>query len=887
VTVAGGRARWRAAAAALSFCLAVGAPAGAAADGADRLQERLAEARAAQQRGAVGDAQRLYEGLLPDLDARAPERATALSALSRLATAQGNYDGAAARGREAVDAFRAVGDRAGESRALNNLALAEVYRGEVERGLAHLDEAVALSRAAGDVESEVEQLNNTGTALFIQARYLDALRAYRSAEERVEAAPGAPWQPRSRRLTLSNLATLYQRLGAYERALDLYRDVRRSPEPLAPSEEAGVLTNLGVLYRRLEDPVKALETYSAAQRLLEREQHRDGEIKVLKNIGIAQAYDLGNLAGARDAFGRALALAERNGDRREAMQARLYRGDTLRRLGERDAARRDLEAALAAARDLRSAEERWKALYALGRLARESGDEEGAAARFRDAIAAVESVRARLQLPSLKTDFLADKRDVYDALVELLARAPAPSAGDVFDLLERSRARTFQDRLQHRADGRDATPATLATVQARLEPGTLLVEYWVAAGSAAVVWATRDAAGIAPIEDAKGLAADVASFAAEVSSGRGDGWRRASRSLGARLLPAGLLRAGLRHVLVVPDGALSAVPFEALEVAGGGLLVERADVAYLPAASLLLRDSPAAASAWSFPWTRHLLAFGDPLTADGVGGAMADALGSGDRGRLPASADEVRAIAAMGGGRAELHLGRENLKTYLLQGGARGVPLLHVSTHATADDVSPERSRILFSPASPEQQVDYLFLKEVYDLDLRGVDLATLSACDTERGKVIRGEGLQAFSRALLSAGARAAVTTLWRVADRPTAELMKQFYFQLAQRAPKAEALRLAKLRFLRSGTELAHPRFWAAFVLTGDGVRAVPWVLTSERLAVPVAVVLVGVALLAGGRRRRAQQGCEPGRGGDGIGGGAVETEDPGAEKPSVTVS
>ena len=144
----------------------------------------------------------------------------------------------------------------------------------------------------------------------------------------------------------------------------------------------------------------------------------------------------------------------------------------------------------------------------------------------------------------------------------------------------------------------------------------------------------------------------------------------------------------------------------------------------------------------------------------------------------------------------------------------------------------------------------------MYDLDLTGVDLTTLSACDTERGKVIRGEGLQSFSRALLSAGSRAALTTLWRVADRPTTEFMKRFYFELGRREPKAEALRLAKLRFLRSGSALRHPRFWAAFVLNGDGLRPIPRRFGWNGLLAPGALVLFAAAALAVRRKPRTRR-------------------------------
>src|SRR5437763_16290566 len=155
---------------------------------------------------------------------------------------------------------------------------------------------------------------------------------------------------------------------------------------------------------------------------------------------------------------------------------------------------------------------------------------------------------------------------------------------------------------------------------------------------------------------------------------------------------------------------------------------------------------------------------------------------------LAASAEDARAIARTCPGRAQLFLGSANLKKHLLDGDAAGVPLLHLATHAVADMASPERSRILFSPERQQDGVDYLFLKEVYDLDFRGVDLGTLSACDTERGKLVGGEGPYAFSRALLSAGARADVTTLLRVADELASDVKAKMYFALIPRTTNAD---------------------------------------------------------------------------------------------------
>lgn len=200
----------------------------------------------------------------------------------------------------------------------------------------------------------------------------------------------------------------------------------------------------------------------------------------------------------------------------------------------------------------------------------------------------------------------------------------------------------------------------------------------------------------------------------------------------------------------------------------------------------------------------------------------------------------------MSAGRSKLFLRDSDRKNNFFAFARSGATLLHVSTHAIADIDNPERSRLLFSPDEPGQPNNFLFLKELYDLDLRGVSLATLSACDTERGRLVPGEGVQAFSRALLAAGSQSALTTLWRVPDQPTADFMKHFYFYLLKkRTSKAEALRLTKLEFVRSGTELSDPRFWGAFVLNGDGTEPVPAFIQWQALLAWL-LVLVAAAVV-----------------------------------------
>jgi hypothetical protein len=79
----------------------------------------------------------------------------------------------------------------------------------------------------------------------------------------------------------------------------------------------------------------------------------------------------------------------------------------------------------------------------------------------------------------------------------------------------------------------------------------------------------------------------------------------------------------------------------------------------------------------------------------------------------------------------------------------------------------------------------------------------------------------------------------------------MKQFYFGLSRGQVKAQALRNAKLTFLRSGSKLAHPRYWAAFVISGDSQSRIAAVLPWSAITAVCAAALFAMALLLIQRR------------------------------------
>lgn len=725
--------------------------------------------------------------------------------------------------------------------------------GNYPAALKNYQEALKFDRLFKNAEGEVTRLIDIGNIYSNQGSYVAALENYQAALEIVNANSSQPWKTRALKLTNGNLAALYQRLGLEEQALGLYRQISGKPEEMPVEEYALILLNEGVLYRHLGDPVKALEVYQNAQTMLRKIHHSDGEIRALRNIGIVKTMDLDDLNGALNAFASALELAKQSSNSRGMVETSLYMGEVLRRLHQYDNATRHLDSALAAAQKAGLVEYQWKALYALGQIAEQTGSAQNALEDYRKAIAIIESVRAGIGLTALKTDFLADKRDVYDALISLMLQQSNPSIDELFGWMERSRARTLQDRVAARTL---LSEATVRSIQSHLQGDTVLVEFWMGSQEGIAVWITATESGMVRYASVAQLRSNAEKLLATVQK-PGDDWRGPSRELGTQLL-TGIPRR--RHMIVAPDGPVN-IPFEVLGIPSkDALLIEHSDVSYLPSARLVAM-SETTGRRWLFPWNTELVALGDPPVSSD------DALAGEEHWQpLPASAEEVRSIAAIIPGRAQIHLGADARKSYLLDQRLEGVPLLHLSTHALVDPDHPERSRILLASDSA-QAPDYLFLQEVNNLDLKNVGLVTVSACDTARGKMVAGEGAQSFSQSFLAAGASATITSMWKVADGPAASFMTQVYYSLGHGAAKAEALRAAKIYFLHSNSTLSSPRYWAAFVLNGDGwnstTRVISWSFILLAVGAALAILsLIFWRLVATKVEKKALRKAEPSR-------------------------
>lgn len=278
------------------------------------------------------------------------------------------------------------------------------------------------------------------------------------------------------------------------------------------------------------------------------------------------------------------------------------------------------------------------------------------------------------------------------------------------------------------------------------------------------------------------------------------------------------------RLMIVPDGKLHLLPFDALVDASGRYLVESKDIVYAPSVStvLLLRKRPAVDS------TNALLAVGG-LPYDGSGQLQAAVRGDYSTTKLaniPGSRDEVRDAAKLiqeRNAKVDLLLDEDGTKAAFERAVQKRYSMIHLAVHAFADSKNPDHAALFLLSDKRTGTDGTLDAAEVLTLPIRA-NVIVLSACETAAGRLEGQEGIATLSRAFLLAGARTVISTLWSVDDTFSRFLMSQFYKGIGEGQTASDALRNAKLQLLKTFGPQAIPYRWAAYRLEGAGNYVVP---------------------------------------------------------------
>ena len=675
---------------------------------------------------------------------------------------------------------------------------------------------------------------------------------------------------------LQSLGDLYTRQGKLSEALNV------SQQALALGEknnnranQLGALNSLSALYRQMGEAGKAMEYVQRSLKILEGRPNPLWEGESFNNLGLLHLR-FNELPQALSAFKRTLTIDPSTMSPGVVWQAHSGLADAYFQLGQLDKAREHYQQAIEVMESVRA------------RL----GGEAEKASFFQDKIEVFKKQVAVLLDPRLKSVGMDRAAEAFNyaerararALFDLLAEAKIDVEQNVApDLLkrkqelqgrisqltaqlikERSQEPAKQDKTKiaeldkslNQADadlgdwlrelrGRNPRyaalkypqPTTLPATQRLLGNDTVLLSYSLAEPTSFLFAVSANDFQVKRLPSEKALRESVQKFLVAITDKNNPApveYRRQAQQLSQQLLqPVSRMLNGKKTLIIVADGVLHRLPFEALFLPGSTVtrgdfrqlpyLIRSFAVSYAPSASVLaeLQNEPRERASKGF------IAFGDPLYEQPAGGTIAATLRAAvAEGRinlqpLPHSREEISAIAQLfADDEREIFLGEaaseENVKAPERLSRYR---LVHFSTHGYVNETTPRFSGLLLSQpqstsSSTQSEDGLLSAYEIFNLKLKA-DLVVLSACETGLGKEVRGEGLMSLMRAFIYAGTPSVVVSLWNVNDESAADLMVRFYRHLKKDGlSKSEALRQAQLETINDN---GFPFFWAPFILVG----------------------------------------------------------------------
>jgi CHAT domain-containing protein len=764
-------------------------------------------------------------------------------------------------------------DLLGITRLRLNLGVVHSQRGDFSRALENFQQALKLYESLPDPRTTdiADTWYNIGTVYLEQGDPQQALDFYQRAQAVLEKA--------GKKETLANLyiqaGHAYEDLGDAARALVNYRQAQALFETLENKAGlAGTYLSIGNLELARRAYAPALEYFQKSLALYEALGDSYGLASALGRLGAMQ-YERGDYEQSLNLLARATPVAEKIGSLQLLGELYDWTGKTQFARGQEETARAAFEKAIAATEALRQQtvggeqerqhllETKLEPWHGLVRLLVKKQ-------QAREALAFVEQSKARVLLDVLQRGRLdirkamtaaeqAQERQLRAALTSLntqVTRVKQTNKPELATLAELE-PRLNQARLAYEAF---QTSLYAAHPELRLERGeaptlqieelsawppvpglhtqSAVLEYMITQMATYLFVLTPNARHTAtdvhvftiPIKQTE-LVSQIEGFRRQLANGD-LGFRGAAAKLYDLLLkPAQAQLKGKTNLVIVPDGKLWELPFQALLTAPQRFLLEDAAITYAPSLTVL-REMTKRTSAPA-QMAGELLALGNPLLGQAAIERATLTLRGEKLAPLPEAEAEVKALGQLyGATRSKVYIGAE-AREDRAKAEATRARVLHFATHGVLNNAAPLYSHLVLTQQNPvtgnlptgNLEDGLLEAWELMQLDLHA-DLAVLSACETARGRFGAGEGMIGLTWALFVAGVPATVVSQWQVESAATRDLMVAFHRQwratgassATGKTTKAAALRQAALSLLKK-TATSHPFYWAGFVLVGDG--------------------------------------------------------------------
>ncbi|MFN4270771.1 MAG: CHAT domain-containing tetratricopeptide repeat protein [Thermosynechococcus sp.] len=762
-----------------------------------------------------------------------PLLAAALNELGRLQVEQGNYAAALPLYQRALAIYERTGgsDQPEVSATLNNLANLYRAQGNYDAALPVFERALAIAeKTLGSNHPETAIiLNNIALLYTEQKNAAAALPLYQRALRIFEQTLGekSPYVA----TTLNNLAGLYRAQKDYAAALPLYHRALQIREQTLPADHpdiAASLNNLATLYFDQRNYAAALPLYErtlaiARSRLGE---HHPNTAATLSNLA-AVYWQQANLPQTLALLKRVEEIEEQNLSQNLIVGSEEYKRNYLGTFQDTTNAILTLH--------LQSLPQQAQATaLALTTILRRKG-------RLLDFLSQNQA-RLRQQLAAADHAKLQELIALRTRIAKLVFASAEPAAFFQVQHLQAKANQLEAELSLSSASFRELTqPVTLAAVQRAIPANAALIEFiryrpydlgrqrfGEPRYGVYVLRATGQPLG-KDLGSATEIDAQVRQTRLRLADPRLPKVevQRAAQVLAERVItPIRPWIGNATHLLIAPDGELNTIPFQALVDSQGRYLVESYMITVLTSGRELLRLQYRPATA------NPPLIIADPSFDRSFGNSSSSSatvrsLDLRDLSFPPllGTAEEAQALWAL---LPQAQVLIQAAATEAAVKAANSPKILHLATHgfflANSEDKSLLENPLLrsglalagFNQRQSGSDVDdgVLTALEVTGINLSGTELVVLSACDTGRGDVVNGEGVYGLRRAFTLAGARSQVSTLWKVDDQVTRDMMVAFYQNLRRGMGRTEALRQVQLQRLKDES----PYYWAAFVSIGD---------------------------------------------------------------------
>lgn len=753
----------------------------------------------------------------------------------------GGKDGSATPGDSETNAleFEKKKDWSKASAAYRHLANRARLNGEYQKAIQYGEKALAMGEAAQDPVLQVAALIQSS---YIYYQLKQKEKNKEMLEQGVELAKKIPAGVSKQMIE----ANLYRELG---RVYLAQRETDKAIEYISYSLQAQE-SRLAFLRRRSQPNSPGLRRLAHNTAL------------TLQRLGKAHGAK-GNTDEAIKAYEKALLIV--NEFRLQSGTDEMVREQLAELYFERKdfaRAREHATQALKLAEPKQHASVIWTANKLMGDLARQTQGPGQAVPYYQRAISVIESNRAGLESEELRTSFFEGKGPVYTGII--LAHIEAKNWEDGFNYNERARSRAFLDvlgskvqlaggslleeerSLQARINGLRARmsaadeteadedapqddpeqlkealaaaqrtyddylakvrkenkeqaslmnvePLTLKEVQEQLDPRETLLEYYVARDQI-VLWVVGKESFnglVLPLRRGE-LVARITALRGKIAQAEEPAdMKKRTRDLYQLLIAPALPHIRGKELVIVPHDVLHYLPFQALLSAQGRYLIEDYPIRFLSSASLMqfTRGKRRASR-------ETTLAMGNPSLGD-----PAYELRFAER--------EVRELAQIYS-KSDVFLREQATKSKAVSMSPTH-DILHFAVHAEFNEEDPMSSALLLAHDGNDN--GRLQVGDIFSLNLKS-DMVVLSACETGLGKISSGDEIIGLTRAFIYAGTPSVITTLWKVNDRASYELMSAFYSNL-KTMNKSDALRQAQLKTMKV---FPQPFFWAAYGLTGE---------------------------------------------------------------------